>query len=120
MSEELREARERANAIYQDYERESQITDIIVNRYQSIMNKLTDENRALKATLLKSVSEYREGASLPQLDPRRNMSVTERLYTPASQGDKFLKQTPLHAPNPLVIRQKLRNMSSLQLQMDNV
>ena len=120
MSEELREARERANAIYQDYERESQITDIMVNRYQSIMNKLTDENRALKATLLKSVSEYREGASLPQLDPRRNMSVTERLYTPASQGDKFLKQTPLHAPNPLVIRQKLRNMSSLQLQMDNV
>ena len=54
------------------------------------------------------------------MDPRRNMSVTERLYTPASQGDKFLKQTPLHAPNPLVIRQKLRNMSSLQLQMDNV
>ena len=46
MSEELREARERANAIYQDYERESQITDITANRYQSIMNKLTDKNRA--------------------------------------------------------------------------
>ena len=47
MSEELREARERANAIYKDYERESHITDdIMANRYQSIMNKLTGKNRA--------------------------------------------------------------------------
>ncbi|QDZ23298.1 hypothetical protein HOP50_10g58360 [Chloropicon primus] len=123
MTEELREARERANAIYQDYERESQITDIMVNRYQTIITKLTDENRTLKATLLKSVSEY-DGADkgqLPHLDGRRKMSVTDRLYTPVSrQGDKFLKDTPIHAPNPLVIRQKLRNMNSLQLQMENV
>ena len=122
MTEELREARERANAIYQDYERESQITDIMVNRYQSIINKLTDENRALKATLLKSVSEYADGKGhLPNLEKRASMSITERLYTPASRGaPDFLKDTPSHAPNPLVIRQKLSNMNSLQLQMENI
>ena len=115
MTEELREARERANAIYQDYERESQITDIMVNRYQTIINKLTDENRTLKATLLKSVSlEGGEKGHLPHLE-RRNTSVTERLYTPGSRGDH-----PTHAPNPLVIRQKLRNMGDLSLQMQNI
>ena len=123
MTEELREARERANAIYQDYERESQITDIMVNRYQTIINKLTDENRTIKATLLKSVSDYKDGEKghLPHLESARKMSVTERLYTPRERGDShFLKDTPSHAPNPLVVRQKLKNMNSLQLQMETV
>ena len=125
MSEELKEARERANAIYQDYERESQITDIMVNRYQTIITKLKEENRVLRTTLVKSAhdgsSDGRAADGFPGFGDRPP-SITERLYSASQKKspDVFLKETPAHAPNPLAVNQKLKSMSSMHLHLENI